>query len=509
MTVHITTKNNIMQQYRISKRNLPESTVVNDEQERFLENGRTMAKDKHPRWLAETDSRLLDAFVDNPYECPIVIDSDGIVRFMSRYNTKKAGYVVEPEDAMGKHITEVVKETRMLEVLKTGKAEIGKTFFIGDRQRVIARIPLKDKQGRVIGVLGKLMFHQMDKLKDLYRRIEILEGQVQYYRSEVTSFEGGRHAWEKIIGESMAMGVAKKRGVQAASSDASALITGESGTGKELFAQAIHQNSRRAEGPFIKVNCAAIPHDLIESEIFGYEGGAFTGARTHGKPGKFELADHGTIFLDEIGDMPLPMQAKLLRVLQEHEVERIGATRSTKLDFRVIAATNQDLAHMIKEGRFRSDLFYRLNIFHIRTPSLREMQEDIPRIAYYLLSILREKRRLIPGRISPEAMALFKQYPWPGNVRELKNALERAMNIAEGQQISVEDLPERIRKFYGEAGGEADRLGLLRNILADAEKRAIVEALRYTGGNKVKASRILGMHRTGLYQKIKRHEIDV
>ncbi len=166
-----------------------------------------------------------------------------------------------------------------------------------------------------------------------------------------------------------------------------------------------------------------------------------------------------TIFLDEIGDMPLPMQAKLLRVLQEHEVERIGATKPIKLDFRVIAATNQDLAGLIKEGRFRSDLFYRLNIFHIRTPSLREMQEDIPRIAYYLLSILREKRRLIPGRISPEAMALFKQYPWPGNVRELKNALERAMNIAEGPQISVEDLPERIRKFYVEADANAGQCG--------------------------------------------------
>jgi transcriptional regulator with PAS, ATPase and Fis domain len=332
---------------------------------------------------------------------------------------------------------------------------------------------------------------------------------VQYYRSEVTSFEGGRHAWEKIIGESFVMVEARKYGLQAATSDASALITGESGTGKELFAQAIHQNSQRANGPFIKVNCAAIPHELIESEIFGYEGGAFTGARARGKPGKFELANHGTIFLDEIGDMPLTMQAKLLRVLQEHEVERIGASKPTKLDFRVIAATNQNLGRMIKEGRFRSDLFYRLNIFHVRTPSLREMPEDIPRIAYYLLSNLREKRRLIPNRISPEAMALFKQYPWPGNVRELKNALERAMNIAEGRQISVDDLPERIRKFYSEEEGKAGTVGLLRNILADAEKRAIVEALRFAAGNKAKAARILGMHRTGLYQKLKRYDVDL
>ena len=468
-----------------------------------------MRNDTPPRWVSRTGPLLLDAFVDNPYECPIVIDRDGIIRFMSRYNTREKGYIMAPEEAVGKHITEVVKKTRMPEVLKTGKAEIGKTFFIGERQRVIARIPLKDPEGNVIGVLGKLMFHQTEKIKELHRRIEILKGQVQYYRSEVTSFEGGRHAWEKIIGQSQAMAEARKYGLQAATSDASALITGESGTGKELFALAIHQNSHRANGPFIKVNCAAIPHELIESEIFGYEGGAFTGARTKGKPGKFELADHGTIFLDEIGDMPLPMQAKLLRVLQEHEVERIGATRSTKLDFRVIAATNQDLGRMIKESLFRSDLFYRLNIFHIRTPSLREMPEDIPRIAYYLLSNLREKRRLIPNRISPEAMTLFKRYSWPGNVRELKNALERAMNIAEGHQISVDDLPGRIRKFYDEADGTAGPVGLLRNILADAEKRAIVEALRFTAGNKAKAARILGMHRTGLYQKLKRYDMDV
>jgi DNA-binding NtrC family response regulator len=163
---------------------------------------------------------------------------------------------------------------------------------------------------------------------------------------------------------------------------------------------------------------------------------------------------------------------------------------------------------MIKEGLFRSDLFYRLNIFHIRTPSLREMPEDIPRIAYYLLSNLREKRRLIPNRISPEAMTLFQRYSWPGNVRELKNALERAMNIAEGQQISVDDLPGRIRKFYTEARKTGEPVGLLRNILADAEKRAIIEALRYTGGNKAKAARILGMHRTGLYQKLKRYNVE-
>lgn len=466
-----------------------------------------MLKKTTPKWLIQTDNELLDAFVDNPYECPIVIDRHGIVRFMSHHNTKIYG--MTPDEAIGRHITEVNKNSRMQEVLKTGKAEIGKTMVLGNRQQIVARIPLKDHRGDVIGVLGKLMFHQTDKIKDLYRRLEVLEERVKYYRSEATTFESGRHAWDQIIGESEVMKYAKKCALQATSTNAPVLITGESGTGKELFAYAIYQNSRRADGPFIKVNCAAIPHELIESEIFGYEGGAFTGAKTRGKPGKFELADRGTIFLDEIGDMPLNMQSKLLRVLQEHEVERVGGTKSISLDFRVIAATNQDLSKMLKKGTFRKDLFYRLNIFHVRVPNLEEMQEDIPRLAYYFVSELRGKKRRTPNRISPDAMVFIKRYPWPGNVRELRNTVERAMHISEGNQITIDDLPNRIREFYKDTGFIAGDLGLLRHIVENAEKRAIIEALRLSGGNKARAAKMLGIHRTGLYQKLKRYQLPV
>jgi transcriptional regulator with PAS, ATPase and Fis domain len=464
-----------------------------------------MVKESIPRWLSEIDGTLLDAFVDNPYECPIVIDKNGIIRFVSRYNT--ITFPMKPEEAVGKHITELNKESRLHKVLETGKAEIGKAMHLDDKQQIVARIPLKDDEGNIVGVLGKLMFHQTDKIKELYRRLEVLEGQVKYYQSEVATINEGRHVWSHIIGESETMKRAKKLALQAATSDSSVLITGESGTGKELFARAIHQKSRRADGPFIRVNCAAIPRELMESELFGYEGGAFTGARPQGKAGKFELAHGGTILLDEMGDMPLDMQAKLLVVLQEHEIERVGATKSVSLDFRVIAATNQDLQALIKGGNFREDLYYRLNIFHVQTPSLREITDDIPRIAYYTLSILREKNRNAPSRISPEVMTLFKHYPWPGNIRELRNVLERAMNISEGNQISIDDLPGRLREFLDRTERSNGSIGLLRHILADAEKRAILEALRFTGGNKVKAAKILGMHRTGLYQKLKRHQI--
>jgi len=456
--------------------------------------------------LLQMDPELLDAFVDNPYECSILVDSNGVIRFMSRYNTKIYG--MEPHEAIGKHITEVSKNTRMHLVLETGKAEIGMPMKLGDREQIVARIPLKNSRGRVIGVLGKLMFHEVEKIKELYHRLEVLESQVKYYQNEILSLGRSKYLWEQIIGESEALRKAKKAALQAASSESPILITGESGTGKELFANAIHHSSARAQGPFVRVNCAAIPSELIESELFGYEHGAFTGARSTGKAGKFELADGGTILLDEIGHMPLKLQAKLLRVVQEYEVERIGGTRPIKLNFRIIAATNQDLLSLIKQKTFRQDLFYRLNIFHVQLPSLREMRDDIPRLAYYFLSVLREKRHSAPRRISQEAMAILKKYHWPGNIRELKNTIERAIYVAEGDQINVFDLPPRIQQYYQENHG-VRQVGDLRRIIEDTEKRVITETLRLTKGNKAKASRILGIHRTALYQKMKRYGLNV
>jgi len=328
-----------------------------------------MSNEEFSKILADINEELLYAFIDNPYECPILIDDKGIVRFMSRYNAEVYG--ISPIDAVGKHVTEVIKNSNLDSLLKTGKAEIGKLVYVGDRKLILARIPLKDLNGNIIGVLSKLMFHQAEKISKLYHRMEILEEHLKYYQTEIVSLKGGAYGLERIIGESVPMKEVKKLTLQAAESDASVLLTGESGTGKELFAEAIHEKSNRAKGPFIKVNCAAIPQDLIESELFGYEGGSFTGARKKGKPGKFELADGGTIFLDEIGDMPLRMQAKLLRVIQEHEIEKVGGTKPIPLDFRVIAATNRDLEAMIEKGTFRMDLFYRLNIFQIHVPSLR------------------------------------------------------------------------------------------------------------------------------------------
>jgi transcriptional regulator with PAS, ATPase and Fis domain len=466
-----------------------------------------MTENSKPKWLSYISDTLLDAFVDNPYECPIVIDESGIVRFMSRFNYGLYG--VTPEQAVGKHITEVNKKSRMHETLKSGKVIIGETYQLGGRQQIVARIPLRDRDGKVIGVLGKRMFHRMETIRELYQQMEILEGQLKYYHKEVASLKDS-YKFDKIIGNSPLIQEALKSALQAAKSDAAVLITGGSGTGKESCAFFIHRSSKRADAPYIRVNCAAIPAELIESELFGYEGGAFTGAKQGGKPGKFELAHRGTILLDEIGDMPLSMQAKILRVLQEREIERVGGTKPIKVDFRLIASTNKDLQDMIKKNTFRADLFYRLNIFNINTPSLRSISEDIPEITSFLIFELSEKTKVPPKRVSPEAMAALKQYDWPGNVRELRNVIERAMIIADGPEILLLHLPSPIANLFGKPdSGSAKRFAQLRDAVVDVERRVINDTLRFTGGNKVKTAKLLGVHRTVLYQKMKRYNIPI
>ena len=389
------------------------------------------------KWLSYIDDNLLDAFVDNPYECPIVIDKDGVIRFMSRYNVGLYG--MAPEEAVGKHITEVNKQSRMHETLITGRPEIGEIYQLGGRQQIMARIPLKDQQGELIGVLGKRIFHRVDTVKSLHRKLELLEGQIKYYRKEVTSLKNS-YPINGIIGNSELIKEAKRNALLAAKSDASVLITGDSGTGKEACAFFIHQSSPRAEGPYIRVNCAAIPAELIESELFGYEGGAFTGARPQGKPGKFELAHMGTILLDEIGDMPLNMQAKLLRVLQEYEIERVGGTKTIRSDFRLVTATNRDLKELVREGRFRSDLFYRLNVFPIYVPPLRERKEDIRSLVYHFLNLYGRKMGKSFKVIPKEEMDKLIRYDWMGNVRELENIIERSIILSIPPNFIVPEL---------------------------------------------------------------------
>ncbi|HWR62022.1 MAG TPA: sigma-54 dependent transcriptional regulator, partial [Clostridia bacterium] len=294
---------------------------------------------------------------------------------------------------------------------------------------------------------------------------------------------------------------------QVAGSNATVMLYGETGTGKEIASKTIHDLSGRRDKPFIKVNCAAIPDALLESELFGYEKGAFTGAATR-KPGRFELAERGSIFLDEIGDMPLSVQAKLLRVLQEREFERLGGIKTIKVDVRIIAATNKNLASLVKQGTFREDLYYRLNVVPIEIPPLRERKEDVPTLVEHFLFKASSISGNTPKKISDGAMEALVNYNWPGNIRELENIIERCVVVTSGNLITLEDLPEYIAGYGTEGTDCPAKANTLDETVDNAEKSAIVKILQECGGNRTHASEKLGISRRSLHRKIIKYNIE-
>jgi DNA-binding NtrC family response regulator len=319
---------------------------------------------------------------------------------------------------------------------------------------------------------------------------------------------GQRYQFRNVIARSRKMQEVLALVERVAPTNSTVLLGGESGVGKDLIARAIHQNSRRATGPFIKINSTAIPDTLFESELFGFEKGAFTGALA-AKPGKFELADKGTLFLDEIGDVPVPIQVKLLRVLQEREFERLGGTKTLKVDVRLLAATNRDLRAALEEGTFREDLYYRLNVVPIDIPPLREHKEDIPDlVTHFLVCFAQEHQREISG-ITPAALKLLMEYHWPGNVRQLENTVERAVALARGPMIEAEDVhldtpASRAGSTPGDAATTASGMPFLPDgmTLEQWEDEMIREALRRADGNKSQAARLLGLSRNALRYRL-------
>ena len=310
----------------------------------------------------------------------------------------------------------------------------------------------------------------------------------------------------KVIGSSSSIKALFELMDMVVKSDANVLVVGESGTGKELVANAIHAEGARSQGPFIKINCAALPKDLMESELFGYAKGAFTGA-TGDKPGLFEEAHTGSLLLDEIAEMPAPLQAKLLRVLEERESRRLGSTKAVPVDFRLISSTNREVETALKDGLLREDLYYRISTVTLRIPPLRERRDDIPLLAHAFLDRFLEKYRKEPKGLAPEALRTLQAYAWPGNVRELENAIERAILVAQGKEIGIADLPEAVVRGSGESY-RASR-GLPAGSLDEIERVAILQALAATKWNKQAAAQRLGLHRPTLYSKMRRHGIPV
>ncbi len=445
---------------------------------------------------------MYERIFDSIYNGCMVTDADG---FITHFNKPYGEFLgLDPALQIGRHCSDAVENSRMQVVARTGKAEINQSQRIMDEDMIVQRIPIK-RDGKTVAVFGQVMFKDVRDVGRLAKRLSLLESKVRLYEQEIADLRSTRYTFESIIGESAAIQELKAEALKATANTLTVLITGESGTGKELFAQAIHHGSAGRIQPFVRINCAAIPRDLLESELFGYEKGAFTGASANGKPGKIELAHRGTLFLDEIGDLPLEMQPKLLRVLEEKEFERLGGTRPVRSEFRLVAATNQDLQQMIKAGRFRSDLYYRLNVISLHIPPLRQRTEDILPIMHHRLGQMAGEMALPEIRVDGEAEQVFLRHDWPGNVRELSNVLERTLATMEGDTIRRTSLPFYLLQDPKTRSGQSALT--IRSIQENAEQEAICMALKEAGYNKAGASRLLGIHRTLLYKKMKKYGI--
>jgi len=446
---------------------------------------------------------MLEDILNYAYEGYVLVDPEG--RIVKMNYEKLLG--IKEDEAVGKHVEEVIENTRMHIVAKTGIKEIRDVQRIQGHDMITNRIPII-KENKVIGAVGTVLFKDISDVKELAHQLLDLQSKINKYKGEIARIEGTKYSFGNITTKNPKMEYLKKVGRKAAETNSTVLITGESGTGKELFAHAIHRASYRKEGGFIAINCAAIPRELLESELFGYDRGAFTGARKEGKQGKFEQALGGTIFLDEIGDMPMEMQAKILRVLESKEFERIGSNKKIAFEARVIAATNENIEEAIKKGKFREDLYYRLNVITIEIPPLRERIDDIEILSEDILKYLLKEMKSGEKELTKETIKILKSYSWPGNVRELRNVLERAVNLSSGRLILPEHLPERLTKNTSHIVGDVEDITYLKDVVAEAEIQEIKKALILTNGNKSLAAEKLGIHRTALYKKIEKYRIE-
>ncbi len=433
----------------------------------------------------------MSTFLETAHEGIFALDVRGYVKHCN--NRAASLFKTTKKDLIGKHISNLMPGSPAIKVLETGKGytENEEIFKIDDRQHHF-----------IVSVKAIITGDEIEGVVVSFRDIE--EAQKLVYTFNNRQIKNTVH---DIVGNSKKIMIAKRQSLVIAKGNSTVLITGESGTGKEMFAKAIHYASNRADGPFVTVNCGAIPENLLESELFGYEKGAFTGASEKGKAGKFEMADGGTIFLDEIGDMPLHLQVKILHVLQNMKFERVGGNRDIIVDVRVIAATNRDLEKLIEEGKFREDLYYRLSVIPLNIPPLRERKEDIRMLMHHFL---KKNNAFMNRRISgfsSEVEELYMNHDWPGNVRELENAVEYGTNMAFGNMITIEEVPARILKKEEEITKFRNMDKPLSEQIKYYEREIIIKKLKQHNGVKDVVARELGMSRATLYRKLS--ELDI
>lgn len=470
---------------------------------------------------------LFDVFA-HASEGMLLVDRSGCVVWINdHYRRYLPALGFEREaDFVGKPVVEVVQNTLMNQVMETGKPILIDLLSNRAGTFLVSRFPVRDEAGVVIGALGVVLFDQPEtNLQPLMAKFALMQRELDEARTALAAQRkvgGGlrqaRHSFASFIGTSAEVADLKRQARRAAQTSSPVLLLGETGTGKELLAHAIHASSPRARGPLVSVNIAAVPETLLEAEFFGVAPGAYTGADRKGREGKFKLADGGTLFLDEIGDMPLGLQAKLLRALQESEIEPLGSNRLVPFDARVIAATSRDLVKLVREGLFREDLFYRLNVLPLRVPALRHRAGDIPALVEFLSEDLALRSALPQPEFQPQAIALLSAQHWRGNVRELRNVIEQLLLRCD---VGVVDA-EAVRTVLRESGlsdialAPTPDLTHMRATLAaqgilappmplaqrvrTLESAAVQEALKYSHGNKLAAAKALGISRAKLYQ---------
>jgi len=408
------------------------------------------------------------------------------------------------DDPCGKPVEEVIPASQLRRAVESGQPSMVDIMEFGDRSFVVSRLPLKDGDGAVIGALGFVLFDRAEHLRPLVSKYQKLQEELSRTQQELAQERRAKYSFSQFLGVSDAVREIKRLGRRAAQMDSTVLLLGETGTGKELLAQAIHNASPRANRPFVGVNVAAIPENLLEAEFFGVAPGAYTGADRRLREGKFQLANGGTLFLDEIGDMPLPLQAKLLRVLQEREIEPLGSNKVVRVDVRIIAATSRDLDALVREKQFRADLYYRLNVVPITLPPLRDRPEDIESLADRILEQLAIQQGGAPRELTDDALAALRSHDWPGNVRELTNTLERVTALTDAPVLTANHVRDVLPTAPGaRAAAPAAFNGRpLSEVLSAAERSAIAAALEQTGGVKARAAKLLGISRASLYERM-------
>jgi sigma-54 dependent transcriptional regulator, acetoin dehydrogenase operon transcriptional activator AcoR len=446
-------------------------------------------------------NQWLRAAIMSIHDGVLIIDEEGIVRLVNPEYTRITG--VSPEEIIGKELRSVRPKAQLRETLNDGLTRVGIYRKEGEVEYVVDMAPIL-LNNEIIGAVS--ICKGLTEVHKLSMELKKNKEKISQLKQQMNSLYEAKYTFEQIIGAKGGLQETVRLGSKAAVSDLPVLISGESGTGKELFAQAIHNASCRSDRPFVPVNCAAIPASLIESELFGYEEGTFTSAKKGGKMGLFEVAHEGTIFLDEIGELSYELQAKLLRVLEEKKVRRVGSTREKRINVRVIAATNRDLHQLIEKNHFREDLFYRLNVLNLYLKPLRERREDIPEIIHSILE-KSSYNNFFRYELDDFAAEILQEHDWVGNVRELKNAMDYAICMTEDRLIKARHLPESIYKesFAGQ------NIRSLKETTEAAEKEKIVSTLNQFGDDvedKKKVAEILGISLATLYNKMKKHRIN-